>query len=47
MWGVAITFGVAVYLAFADGRYDTLLMIRGIIISLGVSIVARAFQPKK
>ena len=47
VWGVAITFGVAVYLAFADGRYDTLLMIRGIIISLGVSIVARAFQPKK
>jgi hypothetical protein len=47
MWGAATTFGVAVYLAFADGWYDTLLMIRGIIISLGLSIVARAFQPKK
>ncbi len=47
MCGVAITFGVAVYLAMADGRYDTLLMIRGIIISLGVSIVVRGFLPKK
>jgi protein-S-isoprenylcysteine O-methyltransferase Ste14 len=46
MWGAAITFGVAVYLAVADGRYDTMLIVRGIIISLGVSIVTRAFLPK-
>ena len=47
MWGTALTFGVAVYLALADGRYDTLLIIRGVIISLGVSLVVRAFLPKR
>lgn len=41
MWGVAASY------ALVGWRYNAILVIQGIIISLGVSLVARAFLPKK
>jgi protein-S-isoprenylcysteine O-methyltransferase Ste14 len=40
MWGVAASF------AFAGWRYNAQLVLQGIIISLGVSLIARAFVPR-
>jgi protein-S-isoprenylcysteine O-methyltransferase Ste14 len=40
-WGVAIAF-IAL-----SSRYNSLLIIQGVLVSLGVSIVARAFLPQK
>jgi protein-S-isoprenylcysteine O-methyltransferase Ste14 len=41
MWGVVASF------AIAGWRYNALLVIQGVIISLGVSLIVRAFLPKK
>jgi protein-S-isoprenylcysteine O-methyltransferase Ste14 len=41
MWGAAATFAIAGY------RYNAALITRGILISLGVSMVVRAFIPKR
>lgn len=41
MWGAAAAF------AIAGWRYNAFLVTRGIIIALGVSLIARAFLPKK
>jgi protein-S-isoprenylcysteine O-methyltransferase Ste14 len=41
MWGVVAAF------AFAGWRYNAQLIIQGVIISLGVSLVVRAFLPKR
>jgi protein-S-isoprenylcysteine O-methyltransferase Ste14 len=41
MWGVVVAFAVAGW------RYDSQLIIQGVIISLGVSLVVRAFLPKR
>jgi protein-S-isoprenylcysteine O-methyltransferase Ste14 len=41
MWGVVAAFAVAGW------RYDSQLIIQGVIISLGVSLVVRAFLPKR
>jgi len=41
MWGVVISY------AMVGWRYNAILVIQGVIISLGVSLVARAFLPKK
>jgi hypothetical protein len=46
MWGVVASFLVFVVAVAAYGRYDTFLIIQGVVISLGVSLVARAFVPK-
>jgi protein-S-isoprenylcysteine O-methyltransferase Ste14 len=40
MWGVVVTF------AILGWRYNSILIIKGILISLGVSLIARAFLPK-
>ncbi len=40
MWGVFISF------AALGWRYNSMLIIQGVLISLGVSLVARAFVPK-
>jgi protein-S-isoprenylcysteine O-methyltransferase Ste14 len=40
MWGAFLSFAVAGW------RYNAFLIIRGVLISLGVSLVARAFIPK-
>jgi protein-S-isoprenylcysteine O-methyltransferase Ste14 len=40
VWGVVVSF-----LAFG-WRYNSLLIIQGVVVSLGVSLVARAFAPK-
>jgi protein-S-isoprenylcysteine O-methyltransferase Ste14 len=40
MWGVAISF------AALGWRYNSLLIIQGVVVSWGVSLVARAFIPK-
>ena len=40
MWGVAVSFAVAGW------RYDALLVIKCVIVSLGLSLVARAFAPR-
>jgi hypothetical protein len=41
MWGVAISF-------LALGwRYNSMLIVQGVVISLGISLVARAFIPKR
>jgi protein-S-isoprenylcysteine O-methyltransferase Ste14 len=41
MWGVFVSF------AALGWRYNSVLIIKGILISLGVSLIARAFLPKK
>jgi protein-S-isoprenylcysteine O-methyltransferase Ste14 len=41
MWGVVITF------AFLGWRYNSMLLIKGILISLGLSLIVRAFLPKR
>jgi protein-S-isoprenylcysteine O-methyltransferase Ste14 len=41
MWGVVITF------AFFGWRYNSMLLIKGVLISLGVSLIVRAFLPKR
>ena len=41
MWGVVAAFAVAGW------RYNSLLVIQGVMISLGVSLVVRAFLPKR
>ena len=41
MWGVVITF------AFFGWRYNSMLLIKGVLISLGASLIIRAFLPKR
>jgi protein-S-isoprenylcysteine O-methyltransferase Ste14 len=41
MWGVVVTF------AFLGWRYNSILLIKGVLISLGISLIARAFIPKR
>jgi hypothetical protein len=41
MWGVVASF------AILGWRYNAFLIIQGIIVSLGLSFVARAFIPKR
>ncbi len=41
MWGVVLTFAVMGW------RYNSMLLIKGILISLGLSLIVRAFLPKK
>jgi protein-S-isoprenylcysteine O-methyltransferase Ste14 len=41
MWGVVASF------AIAGWRYNAFLIIQGIIVSLGISLIARAFIPKR
>jgi protein-S-isoprenylcysteine O-methyltransferase Ste14 len=41
MWGAFLSF------ALAGWRYNAFLIIRGVLISLGVSLIARAFIPKR
>ena len=41
MWGVVLTFAVLGW------RYNSILLIKGVLISLGISLIARAFLPKR
>lgn len=41
MWGVVIAF------AAVGWRYNSFLIIQGVVISLGISLIARAFTPQK
>ena len=41
MWGVFVSFAVLGW------RYNSFLIIKGVLISLGVSLIVRAFLPKK
>jgi protein-S-isoprenylcysteine O-methyltransferase Ste14 len=41
MWGVVVTF------AFLGWRYNSVLLIKGVLISLGISLIVRAFIPKR
>jgi protein-S-isoprenylcysteine O-methyltransferase Ste14 len=41
MWGVVITF------AILGWRYNSILLIKGVLISLGISLIVRAFLPKR
>jgi protein-S-isoprenylcysteine O-methyltransferase Ste14 len=41
MWGVVISF------AILGWRYNSILIIKGILVSLGVSLIVRAFLPKR
>jgi protein-S-isoprenylcysteine O-methyltransferase Ste14 len=41
MWGVAISF------ATLGWRYNSFLIIQGVVVSLGLSLIARAFIPKR
>jgi protein-S-isoprenylcysteine O-methyltransferase Ste14 len=41
MWGVVITFAVLGW------RYNSMLLIKGVLISLGLSLIVRAFLPKR
>jgi protein-S-isoprenylcysteine O-methyltransferase Ste14 len=41
MWGVVISF------AILGWRYNSILIIKGVLISLGVSLIVRAFLPKR
>ncbi|WP_433970145.1 hypothetical protein [Tunturiibacter gelidiferens] len=41
MWGVAISF------ATLGWRYNSILIIKGVLISLGISLIVRAFLPKR
>ena len=41
MWGVAVSF------AILGWRYNSILLIKGVLISLGISLIVRAFLPKR
>jgi protein-S-isoprenylcysteine O-methyltransferase Ste14 len=41
MWGVVMTFAVLGW------RYNSILLIKGVLISLGLSLIVRAFLPKR
>jgi hypothetical protein len=41
MWGVVVTF------AIFGWRYNSILLIKGILVSLGLSLIVRAFLPKR
>jgi protein-S-isoprenylcysteine O-methyltransferase Ste14 len=41
MWGVVVTF------AFFGWRYNSFLLIKGVLVSLGISLIVRAFLPKR
>jgi protein-S-isoprenylcysteine O-methyltransferase Ste14 len=41
MWGVVVTF------ATLGWRYNSILLIKGVLISLGLSLIVRAFLPKR
>jgi len=41
MWGVVATF------AILGWRYNSILLIKGILVSLGISLIVRAFLPKR
>ena len=41
IWGVVITF------AILGWRYNSILLIKGVLVSLGVSLIVRAFLPKR
>ncbi len=41
MWGVFVSFAVLGW------RYNSVLIIKGVLISLGVSLIVRAFLPKE
>jgi hypothetical protein len=41
MWGVVVTF------AALGWRYNSILLIKGVLISLGLSLIVRAFLPKR
>jgi protein-S-isoprenylcysteine O-methyltransferase Ste14 len=41
MWGVVVTF------AILGWRYNSILLIKGILISLGISLIIRAFLPRR
>ncbi len=41
LWGVVVTF------AIFGWRYNSILLIKGVIISLGISLIVRAFLPKR
>jgi protein-S-isoprenylcysteine O-methyltransferase Ste14 len=41
MWGVVVSF------AILGWRYNSILLIKGVLISLGVSLIVRAFLPKR
>jgi protein-S-isoprenylcysteine O-methyltransferase Ste14 len=41
MWGVVVTF------AFFGWRYNSMLLIKGVLISLGISLIVRAFLPRR
>jgi protein-S-isoprenylcysteine O-methyltransferase Ste14 len=50
-WGVGVLgeiyfWGVAVSFAALGWRYNSFLIIQGVVVSLGVSLIARAFVPK-
>jgi protein-S-isoprenylcysteine O-methyltransferase Ste14 len=52
MWGAAFVgeiyfWGAALSFAVAGWRYNAQLVMQGVIVSLGVSLVARAFLPKR
>jgi len=51
MWGMAVAgeiyfWGVAVAFASVGTRYNAQLVIQGVVVALGVSLVARAFVPR-
>jgi protein-S-isoprenylcysteine O-methyltransferase Ste14 len=41
MWGVVVTF------AILGWRYNSILLIKGILVSLGISLIVRAFIPRR
>jgi protein-S-isoprenylcysteine O-methyltransferase Ste14 len=41
MWGVAVSF------AILGWRYNSILIIKGVLVSLGISLIVRAFLPKR
>jgi protein-S-isoprenylcysteine O-methyltransferase Ste14 len=41
MWGVVVSF------AILGWRYNSILLIKGVLVSLGVSLIVRAFLPKR
>jgi hypothetical protein len=41
MWGVVVSF------AILGWRYNSILLIKGVLISLGISLIVRAFLPKR
>lgn len=52
MWGTALVgelyfWGAAISFAVAGWRYNAQLVLQGVIVSLGISLVARAFLPKR